>query len=47
MVVLRATLPPSVGKHVVAAIDTIVQQVAATPMVRSQFHVMNRTNLPI
>ena len=33
MVVVRATLPPNVGKHVVAAIDTIVQQVAATPMV--------------
>ncbi len=32
MVVVRATLPPSIGKQVAAAVETIVQQVAATPM---------------
>ena len=32
MLIIRAALPPNVGKHVVAAIDAIVQQVAATPL---------------
>lgn len=31
MVVIRAVLPPSIGKQVAEAIDTIVRQVAATP----------------
>ena len=35
MVVVRATLPPSIGKQVVAAVETIVQQVAATPIEES------------
>ena len=32
MVIIRAVLPPSVGKHVAEAVDTIVKQVAATPI---------------
>ena len=32
MVVIRAALPPEIGKRVVAAVDSIVQQVAATPI---------------
>ena len=31
MLIIRVAVAPNVGKHVVAAIDTIVQQVAATP----------------
>ena len=31
MLIIRLALPPNVGKHVVEAIDTVVQQVAATP----------------
>ena len=31
MVVVRAVLPPDVGKQVAGAIDAVVQQVAATP----------------
>ena len=31
MLIIRAALPPNIGKHVAAAIDTVVQQVAATP----------------
>ena len=31
MLIIRVALAPNVGKHVVAAIDTVVQQVAATP----------------
>jgi len=31
MLIIRAALPPNIGKQVVAAVDTIVQQVAATP----------------
>ena len=38
MVIVRAALPPNVAKLVVAAIDTIVQQVAATPMVEPDEH---------
>ena len=32
MLIIRAALPPNIGKHVAAALDTIVQQVAATPI---------------
>ena len=32
MIVVRAVLPPDIGKRVVAAFDTIVQQVAVTPV---------------
>ncbi len=32
MVVVRASLPPAIGKQVMAAIDAIVQEVAATPV---------------
>ena len=31
MLIIRVAVAPNVGKHVVAAIDTVVQQVAATP----------------
>ena len=31
MVIIRAALPASIGKHVAAAVDEIVKQVAATP----------------
>ena len=31
MVVIRAVLPPAIGKQIAAAIDTITKQVAATP----------------
>ena len=31
MLIIRAVLPPNVGKHVVEALNTVVQQVAATP----------------
>ena len=32
LVVIRAALPPEIGKRVVAAVDSIVRQVAATPL---------------
>ncbi len=32
MVIIRACLPPGVGKHVAEAINTLVQQIAATPV---------------
>ena len=35
MVVIRAALPPSIGKQVAEALNTIIQQVAATPAAES------------
>ena len=31
MLIIRAALPPNIGKHVVESLNTIIQQVAATP----------------
>ena len=31
MLIIRVALSPNVGKHVVAAVETVVQQLAATP----------------
>ena len=36
MLIIRAALPPNIGKSVAAAIDAIVQQVAATPFEESR-----------